>query len=46
MKIHKRKGLFDECVDADVAKSGRKHPKVRKVNRGATQDVFVAVLEI
>ncbi|XP_053483591.1 sentrin-specific protease 7 isoform X3 [Ictalurus furcatus] len=32
LKIHKRKGLFDECVDADVAKSGRKHPKVRKIH--------------
>ncbi|KAF4087322.1 hypothetical protein AMELA_G00093970 [Ameiurus melas] len=32
LKIHKRKGLLDECVDADVAKSGRKHPKVRKIH--------------
>ncbi|XP_026768576.3 sentrin-specific protease 7 isoform X1 [Pangasianodon hypophthalmus] len=32
LKIHKRKGLFDECADADVAKSARKHPKVRKIH--------------
>ncbi|XP_060785398.1 sentrin-specific protease 7 isoform X2 [Neoarius graeffei] len=28
LKIHKRKGHFDECADADLPKSARKHLKI------------------
>lgn len=35
LKIHKRKGPFDEFADTDVVKSAKKDPKVREVNRAA-----------
>lgn len=44
LKIHKRKGVLDECADADVAKSVKNHPKVREVNRAARQAAWEAVL--
>lgn len=45
LKIQKRKGIFDEYADADMARRGKKCPKVKKIReRDAT--VFVSVLEV